>query len=189
MPCGRVPREAPSDATASDGAFRRARQLKLATSSQSKRENASADKLADSDTGGLQARHFLAGPCGKDFLNIGVSFHLQLPSCRHQPGKIADEVRTVFGIIPGFPGYECFSCRLCSRWLAFVSCARCGISLINQRRYGIGAWRSPVSALVWETRGRRFKSSRSDQRRPSIAGSFCIFGRQSPKEQKPNKTT
>ncbi|SPP95046.1 protein of unknown function [Bradyrhizobium vignae] len=25
-----------------------------------------------------------------------------------------------------------------------------------------GAWRSPVSALVWETRGRRFKSSRSD---------------------------
>ena len=26
----------------------------------------------------------------------------------------------------------------------------------------IGAWRSPVSALVWETRGRRFKSSRSD---------------------------
>ncbi len=26
-----------------------------------------------------------------------------------------------------------------------------------------GAWRSPVSALVWETRGRRFKSSRSDQ--------------------------
>ena len=153
------------------------------------RENASADKLADSDTGGLQARHFLAGPCGKDFLNIGVSFHLQLPSCRHQPGKIADEVRTEFGIIPGFPGYECFSCRLCSRWLAFVSCARCGISLINQRRYGIGAWRSPVSALVWETRGRRFKSSRSDQRRPSIAGSFCIFGRQSPKEQKPNKTT
>src|SRR6516164_2486311 len=32
-----------------------------------------------------------------------------------------------------------------------------------------GAWRSPVSALVWETRGRRFKSSRSDQQnqRPS----------------------
>jgi hypothetical protein len=26
-----------------------------------------------------------------------------------------------------------------------------------------GAWRSPVSALVWETRGREFKSRRSDQ--------------------------
>ena len=80
MPCGRVPREAPSDATASDGAFRRARQLKRATSSQSKRENANADKLADSDTGDLQARHFLAGPCGKDFLNIGVS---SIFSCAH----------------------------------------------------------------------------------------------------------
>ena len=29
---------------------------------------------------------------------------------------------------------------------------------------GIGAWRSPVSALVWETRGRRFKSFRSDHK-------------------------
>ena len=27
----------------------------------------------------------------------------------------------------------------------------------------VGAWRSPVSALVWGTRGRRFESSRSDQ--------------------------
>ena len=33
---------------------------------------------------------------------------------------------------------------------------------MNANGNGIGAWRSPVSALVWETRGRRFKSSRSD---------------------------
>src|SRR5438874_7968030 len=45
----------------------------------------------------------------------------------------------------------------------FSPCEGRRISLINQRRYTIGAWRSPVSALVWETRGRRFKSSRSDQ--------------------------
>src|ERR1700761_7188017 len=43
-----------------------------------------------------------------------------------------------------------------------AACVWGRIYLINQRHYGIGAWRSPVSALVWETRGRRFKSSRSD---------------------------
>jgi hypothetical protein len=42
-----------------------------------------------------------------------------------------------------------------------IKATRCGI---------VGAWRSPVSALVWETRGRRFKSSRSDHQQSEIVG-------------------
>src|SRR3954469_1295056 len=43
------------------------------------------------------------------------------------------------------------------------ACVGTGSKLEDRGRTGIGAWRSPVSALVWETRGRRFKSPRSDQ--------------------------
>jgi hypothetical protein len=35
-----------------------------------------------------------------------------------------------------------------------------------------GAWRSPVSALVWGTRGRRFKSSRSDHLNQGLSRHF-----------------
>ena len=34
------------------------------------------------------------------------------------------------------------------------------------RAVPVGAWRSPVSALVWGTRGRGFKSRRPDQKSP-----------------------
>jgi hypothetical protein len=34
------------------------------------------------------------------------------------------------------------------------------------RAVPVGAWRSPVSALVWGTRGREFKSRRPDQTAP-----------------------
>src|SRR5258708_1419767 len=54
---------------------------------------------------------------------------------------------------------------LASGWRRYrlrASCAGAGSKLQERGRNGIGAWRSPVSALVWETRGRRFKSSRSD---------------------------
>ena len=34
------------------------------------------------------------------------------------------------------------------------------------RAVPVGAWRSPVSALVWGTRGREFKSRRPDQKLP-----------------------
>lgn len=37
-----------------------------------------------------------------------------------------------------------------------------------------GAWRSPVSALVWETRGRRFKSSRSDHFFKAAIGGLIV---------------
>src|SRR4051794_22826625 len=66
------------------------------------RENASADKLADSDTGGLQARHFLAGPCGKDFLNIGgivpSSAALTPTPTRQDCGRGENRVRDYSGI-------------------------------------------------------------------------------------------
>src|SRR5207245_541234 len=39
----------------------------------------------------------------------------------------------------------------------------------------------------WETRGRRFKSSRSDQEKPRISGAFCISGALMRIEQMPNK--
>src|SRR6202022_5186566 len=51
-----------------------------------------------------------------------------------------------------------------------ASCAEAGSKLQERGRNGIGAWRSPVSALVWETRGRRFKSSRSDQQNQALGG-------------------
>jgi hypothetical protein len=40
-----------------------------------------------------------------------------------------------------------------------------------------GAWRSLVSALVWGTRGPRFKSGRPDQRKPRSGGVFCCSDR------------
>ena len=40
----------------------------------------------------------------------------------------------------------------------------------------VGAWRSPVSALVWGTRGRGFKSRRSDQNLQSIQQLFGSAG-------------
>src|SRR6185312_2476085 len=36
------------------------------------------------------------------------------------------------------------------------------------RAVPVGAWRSPVSALVWETRGRGFESRRPDQKFPIV---------------------
>jgi hypothetical protein len=38
------------------------------------------------------------------------------------------------------------------------------------RAVPVGAWRSPVSALVWGTRGRGFKSRRPDQKIPGNQG-------------------
>ena len=45
-------------------------------------------------------------------------------------------------------------------WPRILRCTR-RIPIV--RAVPVGAWRSPVSALVWETRGRWFKSSRPDQ--------------------------
>jgi hypothetical protein len=36
------------------------------------------------------------------------------------------------------------------------------------RAVPVGAWRSPVSALVWGTRGREFKSRRPDQQNQPV---------------------
>ena len=52
------------------------------------------------------------------------------------------------------------------------------------RAVPVGAWRSPVSALVWGTRGREFKSRRPDQKSPITprllrrdrSGPFSILG-------------
>ena len=46
----------------------------------------------------------------------------------------------------------------------------------------VGAWRSPVSALVWGTRGRRFKSSRSDHKNTLISNTYA----QGPKAAQPS---
>src|SRR5882762_4179544 len=83
---------------------------------------------------------------------------LNLNPLSHDPQKIP--------LASGWGPLRCLSAA--SRWIwGDAQSLRALLARRPERsytnRHGIGAWRSPVSALVWETRGRRFKSSRSDQ--------------------------
>src|SRR5581483_11809478 len=57
----------------------------------------------------------------------------------------------------------------------------------NAKKRRFGAWRSPVSALVWGTRGREFKSRRSDHF-PLENRRFLHFQPRAPQDQNWNRT-
>ena len=82
---------------------------------------------------------------------------------RPTPRYDENTLRTGPGLFRDFPFTSVLFVSLMFASDVSAPCAVDRISLFIQRRYIVGAWRSPVSALVWETRGRRFKSSRSDQ--------------------------